>query len=82
MALKQQLEQKLQQRLSPQQIQIVRLMELTNLELEERIKQEIIDNPALDEISLGSDGEENSLSKDYMAINNDEGDNEDLSLGD
>lgn len=82
MALKQQLEQKLQQRLSPQQIQIVRLMELTNLELEERIKQEIIDNPALDEISIGSDGEENSLSKEDMAINNDEGDNEDLSLGD
>ena len=82
MALKQQLEQKLQQRLSPQQIQIIRLMELTNLELEERIKQEIIDNPALDEVSIGSDGEENSLSKDDMPINNDEGDNEDLSLGD
>ena len=81
MAIKQQLEQKLQQRLSPQQIQIIRLMELTNLELEERIKQEIIDNPALDEISIGSDGEENSLSKDDMA-NNEEGDNEDLSLGD
>lgn len=81
MAIKQQLEQKLQQRLSPQQIQIIRLMELTNLELEERIKQEIIDNPALDEISIGSDGEENSLSKDDM-VNNDEGDNEDLSLGD
>ena len=82
MALKQQLEQKLQQRLSPQQIQIIRLMELTNLELEERIKQEIIDNPALDEVSIGSDGEENSLSKDDMSMNNDEGDNEDLSLGD
>ena len=82
MALKQQLEQKLQQRLSPQQIQVIRLMELTNLELEERIKQEIIDNPALDEISIGSDGEENSLSKDDMPINNDEGENEDLSLGD
>ena len=82
MALKQQLEQRLQQRLSPQQIQIIRLMELTNLELEERIKQEIIDNPALDEISIGSDGEENSLSKDDMTINNDEGDNEDISLGD
>ena len=82
MAIKQQLEQRLQQRLSPQQIQIIRLMELTNLELEERIKQEIIDNPALDEISIGSDGEENSLSKDDMTINNDEGDNEDISLGD
>ena len=82
MALKQQLEQKLQQRLSPQQIQVIRLMELTNLELEERIKQEIIDNPALDEVSIGSDGEENSLSKDDMPMNNDEGENEDLSLGD
>lgn len=82
MALKQQLEQKLQQRLSPQQIQVIRLMELTNLELEERIKQEIIDNPALDEISIGSDGEENSLAKDDISINNEEGDNEDLSLGD
>ena len=57
-------------------------MELTNLELEERIKQEIIDNPALDEISIGSDGEENSLAKDDISINNEEGDNEDLSLGD
>ncbi|MBO5721097.1 MAG: RNA polymerase factor sigma-54 [Bacteroidales bacterium] len=83
MALKQQLEQKLQQRLSPQQIQIIRLMELTNLELEERIKQEIIDNPALDEISIGSDGEENSLSKEEDIVLNDEGgNNEDLSLGD
>lgn len=83
MALKQQLEQKLQQRLSPQQIQIIRLMELTNLELEERIKQEIIDNPALDEISIGSDGEENSLSKEEDIVLNEEGgNNEDLSLGD
>lgn len=82
MALKQQLEQKLQQRLSPQQIQIVRLMELTNLELEERIKQEIIDNPALDEVSIGSDGEEDSLSKEESALNVEEGNNEDISLGD
>ena len=85
MAIKQQLEQKLQQRLSPQQIQIVRLMELTNLELEERIKQEIIDNPALDEISIGSDGEENSLPKDAddLNVDGDEGDNNgDLLLGD
>ena len=47
--LKQQLQQKLQQKLSPQQIQVIRLLELTAIELEERIKQELIDNPALDE---------------------------------
>ena len=44
--LKQQLQQKLQQKLSPQQIQVIRLLELTAIELEERIKQELIDNPA------------------------------------
>ena len=44
-------EQKLQQRqtLSPQQIQAIRLLELPEIELEEQIKQELIDNPALDE---------------------------------
>ena len=47
--LKQQLQQKLQQKLSPQQIQIIRLLELTELELEERVKQELVENPALEE---------------------------------
>ena len=36
--LKQQLQQKLQQKLSPQQIQLIRLLELPAIELEERIK--------------------------------------------
>lgn len=82
MALKQQLEQKLQQRLSPQQIQIIKMMELNNLELEERIKQEIIDNPALDEASGESDNDESSAEKDDNAIDGNDGDNEDMSLGD
>lgn len=42
-------QQKLQQRLSPQQIQIMRLLELNELEMEERVKQELVDNPALEE---------------------------------
>ncbi len=42
-------EQKLQQRLSPQQIQFMRLLELNELEMEERIKQELVENPALEE---------------------------------
>lgn len=47
--LKQQLQQKLQQKLSPQQIQLIRLLELPTIELEERIKHELEENPALEE---------------------------------
>ena len=38
--LKQQLQQKLQQKLSPQQIQLIRLLELPAIELEERSEAE------------------------------------------
>lgn len=47
--LKQQLQQKLQQKLSPAQIQVIKLLEVTTLELEERIRQELEENPALEE---------------------------------
>lgn len=47
--LKQQLQQKLQQKLSPQQIQLIRLLELPAIELEERVKHELEENPALEE---------------------------------
>ncbi|MGL4227898.1 MAG: RNA polymerase factor sigma-54, partial [Tannerellaceae bacterium] len=47
--LKQHLQQKLLQKLSPQQIQVIRLLELPTMELEERIKHELEDNPALEE---------------------------------
>lgn len=49
MALKQQLQQKQQQKLSPLQMQVIKLTELPSLEFEERIKQELEDNPALEE---------------------------------
>lgn len=49
MALKQQLQLKQQQRLSPLQMQVIKLTELPTLELEERVKQELEDNPALEE---------------------------------
>lgn len=50
-------EQKLQQKLSPQQIQLMRLLELNELEMEERVKQEMVENPALEEGSetMGDD---------------------------
>ena len=47
--LKQQLQQKLQQTLSPLQIQVIRMLELPTIELEERVKHELEDNPALEE---------------------------------
>jgi len=50
--------QSLQQKLSPQQIQIIKMLELPTLELEERINQELIENPALEE---GCDLESESL---------------------
>jgi RNA polymerase sigma-54 factor len=47
--LKQHLALKLQQKLSPQQIQLMKLLQVPTAELEQRIKQEIEDNPALEE---------------------------------
>jgi RNA polymerase sigma-54 factor len=49
MALKQQLTQRLEQRLSPQQIQLMKLLQVPTMELDQRIKQEIEENPALEE---------------------------------
>lgn len=47
--LKQQLQQKLQQKLSPAQIQVIKMLEIPTIELEERIRQELEENPALEE---------------------------------
>lgn len=43
--------QKLVQKLSPQQIQMIKLLELPTIQLEQRIKQEIEENPVLEELS-------------------------------
>jgi len=47
--LKQGLEQKLLQKLSPQQIQMIKLLEIPALQLEQRIKNELEENPVLEE---------------------------------
>ncbi len=49
MDLKQDLRQKLTQKLSPLQIQTIKLLENTTLELEARIQKELEENPVLDE---------------------------------
>lgn len=48
--INQKLEQKLLQKLSPQQIQLIKLLEVPIIELEQRIKKEIEENPALEEV--------------------------------
>ena len=47
--LKQQLSQKLLQKLSPQQIQLMKLIQLPTQALEQKIKEELEANPALEE---------------------------------
>jgi RNA polymerase sigma-54 factor len=60
--LKQRLQQKLLQKLSPQQIQMIKLLEVPTLQIEQRIKKELEENPALeegaDEDDIPVDGEE------------------------
>ena len=55
--LKQGLQQKQQQKLSPLQIQTIKLLELPTLELEQKIRKELEENPVLDEISASDDPE-------------------------
>jgi len=43
-------EQKLQQRLSPQQVQFVRLLEMNRPEMEDEVRHEIEDNPAIEAV--------------------------------
>jgi len=56
--LKQKLQQKLLQKLSPQQIQMIKLLEVPTLQIEQRIKKELEENPALEE---GPDQEEDII---------------------
>ena len=72
MALRQSLQQKLLQKLSPQQIQLMKLLQVPTVELEQRIKQEIEENPALSEgAELDS---ENSENDDYADLDGSEKD--------
>jgi len=69
--LRQQLQQKLQQKLSPAQIQVIKMLEVPTLELEERIRQELEENPALEE------GAETDNKDDYDDEFSDDGGNND-----
>ena len=72
--LKQSLKLKLSQKLSPQQIQLMKLIQLPVLDFEQKLKQEIEENPALEITELTNNDEfnddENIDVEDY--INDDE----------
>ena len=63
--LKQSLNFKLLQKLSPQQIQLMKMIQLPTQAFEERLKQEIEENPALDTGKEESDDFEDSLANEY-----------------
>lgn len=86
--LKQTLQQKLQARLSPQQIQLMKMLQIPTMELDQRIKDEMEVNPALEE-----GGEEQSQDEqderdpeldnnDQETDNTDDNQNDDIDIND
>lgn len=65
--LKQTLQQKMLQKLSPQQIQFIKLLQVPTAMLEQRIKEELEENPALEE----SEWEEPDLKDEYSDLDDD-----------
>ncbi len=67
--LKQSLQQKLLQKLSPQQIQMIKLLEIPTIQLEQRIKKELEENPVLEEgkeEDLFNDSGEEEITEDNL----------------
>lgn len=59
-SLSQSLEQRLQLRLSPMQMRLVRMLEMTEPEIEEEVRREVDDNPALEVVDTPASGEESA----------------------
>lgn len=70
------LQQKLLQKLSPQQIQVIKLLEIPTMQLEQRIKSELEENPIL-ELTEPTDTEE-----DVSEEQNDSGSDDEFTLED
>src|ERR1700739_4189695 len=89
MALRQSQHLRLQQKLSPQQIQLMKLIQLPIMALEQRIKEELEANPALEEENDNSDLEEDFTREDSSVdevdgandnTDGDDRDNEEITL--
>jgi len=73
--LKQRLQQKLLQKLSPQQIQMIKLLEIPAIQLEQRIKKELEENPILEEGE--TEGEDNYEDNSDETLDSNEKDDQD-----
>ncbi len=84
--LKQHLQQKLLQKLSPQQIQFIKLLQVPTVALDTRIKEELEDNPALEDLSLMSaeepKNEYDDLNDDKEDYDNNEENTDEFNLDD
>ncbi|CAA0158012.1 RNA polymerase, sigma 54 (sigma N) factor [Tenacibaculum maritimum] len=78
--LKQSLQYKLLQKLSPQQIQLMKLIQLPTQAFEERLKQEIEENPALDTGKEDTDNFEDSLADEYDDTGTEKIDTDDINI--
>ena len=63
--MKQYLKLKLSQKLSPQQIQLMKLIQLPTLDFEQKIQREIEENPALEQGQNSNDDEQQDNHDDY-----------------
>ena len=72
--LNQKLQLKLSQKLSPQQIQLMKLIQMTTAELEQKVKNEIEENPALEHGSESFEDDSNEFDSDIQ--------NEDVNVDD
>lgn len=75
MALGQSLQQRLLQKLSPQQIQLMKLLQVPTANLEERIKEEIEENPAL-ELDEGTKDKDDEMYDEFADSGDDSFDEE------
>ena len=72
MALSQSLQQKLLQKLSPQQIQLMKLLQVPTANLEERIKEELEENPALEQSEEGHEDSYDETNDEFSSTEADE----------
>lgn len=85
--LKHSLQFKLSQKLSPQQIQLMKLIQLPTQAFEQRLQEELVENPALEESSKEEeydqdDFEVNTNEDDYDDYDNDRIDTQDINIDD
>jgi len=67
--LKQVLQQSLQQKLSPKQVQVIRMLQMPIMQLEQRVEKELEENPALEEVKTKDEDDDtgNVSIEDYVS---------------